>query len=214
MRFAVLGLLAAGCALAQQSTSREPHRTVYEDARVRILEVQAEPRGPAAPHRHDTDYVWLDGTGMHFSRAGTAHVEQNHEIIVELLQRQGPPRNVCGEVLPGEYLHCRESGAEWLGANLQVQLETDQTHFGILEIAPNAALAVPPADVPPVFVALDGTDAQTASRVNGAPAANSSWRNLKPADVVRSPADLVSEIRNAGKTAARFLVVEFGGAGE
>jgi hypothetical protein len=37
---------------------------------------------------------------------------------------------------------------------------------------------------------------------------------VKAADVLRWPADQVSEIRNTGNTAARFLVVEFGGPGE
>jgi hypothetical protein len=32
--------------------------------------------------------------------------------------------------------------------------------------------------------------------------------------VLRSPADQITEIRNTGKTVARFLVVEFGGLGE
>ena len=105
-------------------------------------------------------------------------------------------------------------GAEWLGANLQIQFETDQTRVGILQIAPNATLAIPPADVPPLLIALEGTEAEAVTRVNGASAGSASRRSIRPADVVRSTADQVSEIRNTGKIAARFLVVEFGGAGE
>jgi len=37
---------------------------------------------------------------------------------------------------------------------------------------------------------------------------------LTAANVLRSPADQITEIRNTGKAVARFLVVEFGGAGE
>jgi len=37
---------------------------------------------------------------------------------------------------------------------------------------------------------------------------------VKAADVLRWPADQVSQIRNLGKNTARFLVVEFGGPGE
>jgi hypothetical protein len=121
---------------------------------------------------------------------------------------------VCVEVLPGEYLHCHDPGPEWLGANLQMQFETEQTRFGILQIAPNAKLAVPPADVPPLLIALDGTEADAVSRANGASAGSVSRRTLKAADVLRAPADQVTEIRNTGKTAARFLIVEFGGPGE
>jgi hypothetical protein len=217
MRFGVVGLLAASCALSQQAlpAAREPHHhTVYEDSRVRIFDVQIEPGESMLPHRHDSDYAWVDDTGIHFSRAGVAHAERNHEIIIELLQPQTGTRNVCGEVLPGEYLHCHEPGSEWLGANFEIQLETDQTRIGILQIAPNATLAVPPADVPPLLIALDGTDAEATSRVNGTPANSGSKRSLKAVDILRSPADHVSEIRNIGKTTARFLVVEFGGAGE
>jgi len=130
------------------------------------------------------------------------------------LQKQSNPHNVCGEVLEGEYAHCREPGSEWLGANLQIQFETDQIHFGVLRIEPNATLAIPPADVPPLLIALEGTEAEAITHANAAPAAGSSRRTVKTADVLRSTADQVSESRNFGKTAARFLVVEFGGLGE
>jgi hypothetical protein len=180
---------------------------------VRIFDVQIAPRESAQPHRNDSDYVWVDDAGIHFSRAGGAHVERNHEIIIELLQPQTGPRNVCAEILAGEYLHCHEPGSEWLGANLEIQFETDQTRFGILRIAPNATLAVPPADVPPLLIALEGTEAEAVSHANGTPD-GILRRKVTTANVLRSPADQVTEIRNTGKTTARFVVVEFGGAGE
>jgi hypothetical protein len=201
--------------------AREPHHhTVYEDPRVRVLDVQIEPRGATLQHRHDTDYVSAGMAGMHFSRGGSTHVERNEsdrvlrQITIELLQKQSNPHNVCGEVLQGEYAHCREPGSEWLGANLQIQFETDQTRFGILQIEPNATLAIPPADVPPLLIALEGTEAEAVSRANGAPAAGGARRTVQAADVLRWSADQVSEIKNTGKTTARFLVVEFGGPGE
>jgi hypothetical protein len=221
MRFVLVdlalgGLLCVGCALAQPAVpaAGEPHHhTAYEDARVRILEFQTEPHEPALPNRYDTDFVWVNDTGIHFSRAGV-HAEGNREVMVELLQPPTGPRNVCAEVLPGEYLHCHEPGPEWLGANLQIQFETDQMRIGILQIAPNARLAVPPADVPPLLIPLEGTEAEATSRVNGASTESASRHVLKPAEVLRSPADRVSEVRNIGTGTARFLVVEFGGAGE
>ena len=119
-------LIGMSCAAAQ-------HNTIYEDSRVRILEVKAGP-----PHRHAADYVWIADSNIHFSRSDINRAERNGEIVIELLQRQTGPKNVCGQVLSGEYLHCHEPGAEWLGANLQIQFETDQTHVGILQIEPNA----------------------------------------------------------------------------
>ena len=244
MRLVLAALLGSGSVMAQQAvpTVREPHHhTVYEDSRVRILDVEIEPRGATLLHRHDTDYVWVAlgdsrltdavpgrpdtriqaaDASIHFSRGGFAHVARNenngpfHDVMVDLLQKQTNPRNVCGEVLQGEYAHCREPGSEWLGANLQIQFETDQAHIGILKIAPGATLAIPPADVPPLLIALEGTEAELVSHANGASAASSVRRSVKAADVLRSPADQVSEIRNVGKGAARFLVVEFGGPGE
>lgn len=244
MKLVAIGLLGVGCAIAQQAVPavREPHHhTVYEDAHVRILDVEIEPRGATLLHRHDTDYAWVAlgdsklvdavpgrpetriqaaDASIHFSRGGFAHVARNesnapfHDVMVDLLQRQTNPRNVCGAVLQGEYQHCREPGSDWLGANLEIQFETDQTRIGILRIAPNATVAIPPADVPPLLIALEGTEAEAASRANGASASNASRRSVKAADVLRWPADQVSEIRNTGKTAARFLVVEFGGPGE
>ncbi len=214
---ALAALSGASFALAQQAvpaTGEPHHQTVYEDSRVRALDVQIQPGELIPSHRHDADYAWVDDAGIHFSRAGATHSERNHEVIVELLQRQTGPRNVCGEVLAGEYLHCHEPGSEWLGANLEIQFETDQTRVGILRIAPDAKLAVPPADVPPLLIPLEGTEAEVVSRMNGAPAGSSSRRIVKAVEVLRAPADHVSEIRNIGKTTARFLVVEFGGASE
>jgi len=195
-------LLGVTCAAAQD-------HTVYEDSRVRILEVKAGP-----PHRHATDYVWIADSVIHFSRGDTNRAERAGELVIELLQRQTQPKNVCGEVLAGEYLHCHEPGSEWLGANLQIQFETDQTHIGILQIAPNATLAIPPADIPPLLIALEGTEAEAVTRANGAPAASGVRRPFTAANVLRSPADQITEIRNTGKAVARLLVVEFGGAGE
>ncbi|HEY2843028.1 MAG TPA: hypothetical protein VGJ09_05230, partial [Bryobacteraceae bacterium] len=60
----------------------------------------------------------------------------------------------------------------------------------------------------------EGTEAESVTRANGASAGSGSRRSLKPADVLRSPSDQVTEVRNTGKSAARFLVVEFGGPGE
>jgi hypothetical protein len=188
MRNFLAALLATSCAFAQQP--------LYEDARVRILKAQVDPRGSAAR--------------MQFVRGSITYAG----IVIEMLPKQTNPHNVCSEVLSGEYLHCRESAPEWLGANLQLQFETDQTHIGILQIAPGATLAVPPFDVPPLLIALEGTEAEAVSHANGAPAGSNSRRNLSVANVLRSPADLITEIRNTGKAPARFLVVEFGGPGE
>jgi hypothetical protein len=216
MRLAAVGLIGVSYAMAQQAVpaAREPHHhTAYEDARVRILDLQIEPRASMLPHRHDADYVWVDDTGIHFSRADINHAERNREVIVELLQPQTGPRNVCAEILAGEYLHCHEPGPEWIGVDLAIHFETDQTRIGILRIEPNATLAIPPADVPPLLIALEGTEAEAVSHANGGPG-GSLTRPVTAANVLRSPADQVTEIRNTAKTAARFLVVEFGGPGE
>ena len=62
--------------------------------------------------------------------------------------------------------------------------------------------------------AARGSETESVSRPNGAPVTSDSRNTLKGADVVRSSADRITEIRNTGKTPARFLVVEFGGRGE
>ncbi len=227
MKFVLAGLIACGCAAAQQAipAASEPHHhTIYEDSRVRILALEVEPHASTLRHRHDSDYVTASlGAGrptFDFSRAEAAHTDRNdsgapmREVVVELIQRQAGARNVCAEILAGEYLHCHEPGAEWLGANLRVQFETDQTHLGILEIAQLAALSVPPADVPPLLIALDAAETETATRANGAAVSPSARRAVKNGDVLHWAADQVSEIHNLGNTPARFLVVEFGGAGE
>jgi len=213
MRLVALSLIGMSYMSAQQTAPEPHHHTVYEDARVRILDVQIESRESILPHRHDSDYVWFTETGIHFSRPGAAHAERNRELIVELLQPQTGPRNVCAQILAGEYLHCHEPGSEWIGVDLEIHFETDQTRVGILQLAPDATLAIPPADVPPLLIALEGTEAEVVSHANGAPV-GTLRRSVSAANVLRSPADQVTEVRNTGKTPARFLVVEFGGGGE
>lgn len=227
MRIIAAALLVSGCAAAQQAVpaASEPHhRKVYEDPRVRILMVEIERGTSTLSHTHGSDYVTTllggDRSVLSFSRAAADHTDRNdsdeplREVVIEMLQRQTGARNVCAEILAGEYLHCHEPGAEWLGANLRIQFETDQAHFGILQVAPNASLSVPPADVPPVFIALDAAETETLTRINGAPGADAVHRTVQNGDVLRWAADQVSEIRNRGKAPARFLVVQFGGAGE
>jgi len=213
MRIVAVSLIGMSYILAQQTAPEPHHHTVYEDPRVRILDVQIESRESILPHRHDSDYVWFNETGIHFSRPGAAHAERNGELIVELLQPQTGPRNVCAQILAGEYLHCHEPGSEWIGVDLEIHFETDQTRVGILQLAPDATLAIPPADVPPLLIALEGTEAEVVSHANGAPV-GTLRRSVSAANVLRSPADQVTEVRNTGKTPARFLVVEFGGGGE
>jgi hypothetical protein len=222
--------------------AREPHHhPIYEDARVSIVQAEVEARDATLLHRHDADYVWValgdvqladtvpgrpatriqaaDGS-VHFKRGGFDHVTRNensapfHIIAVDLRQPQTSPKNVCGEILAGEYLHCHEPGPEWLGVNLRIEFETDQTHIGILEIAPGATLLLPPADIPPVLIALQGVQAEAVTRANGASPASGLRRVLTAANVLSSPADQITEIRNTGPAAARFLVIQFGGGGE
>jgi hypothetical protein len=140
MRLVIVSLIGMSYMAAQPAAPEPHHHTVYEDARVRIFDVQIDSRESVRPHRHDTDYVWVGDTGIHFSRAGINQAERNHEVIIELLQPQTGPRNVCAEILAGEYLHCHEPGSEWIGVDLEIHFETDQTRIGILRIEPNGSV--------------------------------------------------------------------------
>jgi len=186
--------------------------------------LQLEPHASTQPHRHDSEYAWvsLDASQavLHYSKPVLAHTDRNdsavprRELVIELLQRQTGVRNVCAEILAGEYLHCHEPGVEWLGANLQIQFETDQIHFGVLHVAPNAFVAIPPADVPPLLIPLDANQTETLTRTNAASGGAAARQEVKNGDVLRWTAGQISEIHNSGNAPARFLVVAFGGAGE
>src|SRR6185436_7813697 len=90
MRLILAGVIGMSYAAAQ-------HPIVYEDARVRILNVQNEPSETTRPHRHAADHLWIVDSEIHFSRGGVTHVERNRELIIEMLQPQTNPHNVCGE---------------------------------------------------------------------------------------------------------------------
>ena len=104
-------------------------------------------------------FVWVDDTGIRFltRRCQPRGAEsRGHRRAVAAANRS--PTTCAAKSCAGEYLHCHEPGPEWLGANLEIQFETDQTHIGILQArAPDGTLAVPPADVPPLLIALEGT---------------------------------------------------------
>ncbi len=81
---------------SSRSRLRRPSLTitrVYEDSRVRILDVQIEPRGSTLLHRHDTPYVWVDDTDRcQLSRAGIRPRQSGiTSVIVECCSRKLVP---------------------------------------------------------------------------------------------------------------------------
>ncbi len=159
-----------------------------------------------------------DGT-VHFTRGDFAHIARNEtdspfrNVTIELLQPHTNPQNLCDEVLTGTATNC-PSGAgldsKYRGGSVRPAFETDQMRVLVVRIEPGAGMTVARSKTPPVLVAFDGTDAQALVSTPVAGGATSKGtRVLRSGDILGCPPDIAVEVRNTGKSAARFLALEF-----
>jgi hypothetical protein len=214
-------------------TGENHHHLVYSSTRVRAFDVEIFPNDTTLVHQHDADYIWV-GLGeakivnlpvgkpavhllskdaaLHFARGGFAHKAHNEgqtayrNVTIELLQKQTGARNLCEQVLAEEPVLCAPASADFFrarkGVTLQGQFETDQIRFDLLQIDPAEALKITGSKNPPLLIALDKT--QALATVEG-----QATQALRDGDVLAPSEDSPMNIRNTGKTAARFLVFEF-----
>jgi mannose-6-phosphate isomerase-like protein (cupin superfamily) len=172
----------------------------------------------AVPGKPEVHIEVPDAT-VRFTRGGFAHVARNESdrpfrnVTIEFLAPQTGGRNLCAQVLADQPMNC-PGGAAALptgqkGASTLAVFESDQTRLSLLTLGPGAAYAVESSNAPPVFVALEGTEAEAIVRIQTeGGAVGGGARPLHTSDVLGVPAKVPFEIRNPGKSPARFLVVE------
>jgi len=93
------------------------------------------------------------------------------------------------------------------GSSSLPEFESDQLRIGLLTLDQGATYAVAAAKIPPLLVALDGTEAEGIVRVKIQGAAGTGTRPLRAGDVQEVPADLPYELHSTGGGPSRFLVI-------
>ncbi|HZE89649.1 MAG TPA: cupin domain-containing protein, partial [Verrucomicrobiae bacterium] len=154
---------------------------------------------------------------VRFTRGGFAHVAHNESdrpfrnVTIEFLPAQTGARNLCAVVIPDQPLNCPADGGAvatgQAGSSSLPEFESDQLRIGLLTLDQGATYAVAAAKIPPLLVALDGTEAEGIVRVKIQGAAGTGTRPLRAGDVQEVPADLPYELHSTGGGPSRFLVI-------
>jgi quercetin dioxygenase-like cupin family protein len=151
--------------LAHGDMPGEPHHHLkIENEYVRVYYVEVPPHENTQLHQHDHDYIFVtlgdsdvinavrdkaevhfvlkDGE-THFTRGGFAHVARNladtpfRNVTIELLDPQGEPKNVCGQVLLGAPVgDCPKSPTSPGGLHKETLLETGKTTIDLVRLDP------------------------------------------------------------------------------
>lgn len=159
---------------------------------------------------------------VRYTRGGFSHVARNESetsfrnVTLEILRPQTGARNLCDRVLADEPTNCPATAggpaARRAGHSMLPELETDQTRISLLRLEPRAKFTLEASQSPPLLVALEGTEAEALVRIKAAGVgAGQGARRLHAADVLDCPAGVAVELRNTGRSPARFLWLEFRG---
>ena len=155
-----------------------------------------------------------------FRPRGVVHAVRNageapfRNVTIELLHPQTGERNQCGDVLPDQALDCPSpdglAGALRTTPSVLPEFETDQTLVNLLTLPAGGRFGFKPSKNPPVLVALEGTDAEALvdMKIAGGAIGKGS-RPLHGGDAMEVPVGMGVELRNLGKSPARFAVLEF-----
>jgi quercetin dioxygenase-like cupin family protein len=224
--------VGASPAPAADSTHREVLTT--DDARVQRLVLG--PGASTGQHTHAHPHIAVALTGgeladvapdgstrprkmaegaLAFVPAGVAHALRNagsatfRAVTVDLLRPQTGARNRCGALLPGQPLNCPDPASRKMGALLVPQMATDQTVVSLLTLDPGADYRFQDTAMPPVVVALEGTEAKALVELNIAGAVGKGEKPMAGGDAVSTEPRSALGLHNTGRTPARFLVLEF-----
>jgi quercetin dioxygenase-like cupin family protein len=217
--------VGAAPAPAAEGTHREVLST--DDAQVRRLVL--EPGASTGQHTHAHPHVAAaltngelidvapDGSEqprtmaegqLAFVPSGVSHALRNagsatfRAVTVDLLRPQTGARNRCGTLLPRQPTDCPAPASGKKGALLVPQMETDQTVVSLLTLDPGTDYRFQGSPLPPVVVALEGTEAKALLELNGE-------KPLAGGDAVSTVPKSPLTVRNSGTTPARLVVLQF-----
>jgi len=217
--------LAAQTAREVEITAEPSHHLAIENEYVRAFKVQVAPNKPTMLHRHRHDYVFVTLGDAHISNevAGqpavdvkladgdTRFVPGNFAHVARTLTDQ-PFRNVTVELLQDEKL--RQAPSHWgavesgeksfTGGRVRILFVKDGVRASEVNLEPGGATPSHHHEGPHLIVALTDLDLRSDVEEKGATAAQ-----LKAGDVAWVPGGITHTLTNVGKSAARFVTLEF-----
>lgn len=159
-----------------------------------------------------------DGS-VHFTRGGFSHIARVEgatpfrNVTLELPLPQSHPRNLCETVLPDENTNCpvamTRATAEFPGAAVRPEFETDQVHVTLLTIPPDATLQIVKMPDPPILVAVDPADGTVQMTCRTPTGAQVTALRAHSADTYPDAGRRQCSLHNSATTPMRFLAVEF-----
>jgi quercetin dioxygenase-like cupin family protein len=236
---ALLTVAVAPAATVGAATDPAPdviHREVLSTDSAQVRRLVLEPGASTGQHTHAHPHVVAaltsgelidvapDGSEqprtlaegqLAFVPSGVAHALRNagsatfRAVTVDLLRPQTGPRNRCAALLPRQPIDCPAPASRKKGALLVPQMETDQTVVSLLTLDPGADYRFQEAAIPPVVVALEGTDATALVELKTAGAVGKGEKPLSGGDAVSTLPRSPLTIRNSGATPARLVVLQF-----
>lgn len=217
-------LAAFAAAPAVPITAEPSHHLVLENEFVRVFQVEVAPRAATRLHSHSHDYLFVTLGNSHVSNrvqgkapvdltlgdGETRFVPGNFAHVAQNLTNQ-PFRNVTIEILQDEKL--RQAPPPWPleggdkmfpGGYQRVLLVKDGARVSQVQLLPGATMPSHHHDGPHLLVAI--TDLEVRSDVEGQGPMPGSF---KSGDVKWLPGGYTHTLTNVGKSAARFVTVEF-----
>jgi quercetin dioxygenase-like cupin family protein len=221
----IVPLLAAFAAAPEVEITAEPsHHFAIENEHVRVFQVEVAPDTATLLHRHRHDYLFVTLGDSHvsnevadkppvdlkladgetrFSPGNFAHVARN------LSDR--PFRNVTIELMQDEQTRTAPSpwpmeggDKEFPGGKIKILYVRDGARVALIELQPGATIPSHHHDGPHLLVAVSDLDIR--SDVDGM---GPMPGKFKSGDVKWLPGGYTHTLMNVGKSAARFVTVEF-----
>lgn len=221
----VLPLLAALAAAPEVEIASEPlHHLVLENEYVRVFLVEVPPGVTTLLHRHRHDYVFVvlgdshvsnevadkPAVELKFADGETRFTPGNFAHAARNLSDK-PFRNVTIEIMQDEKLRTAPSpwpmeggDKESPGARIKVLSTRDGVRLSANELEPGATIPSHHHDGPHLLVAI--TDLEVRSDVDGM---GPMPGRFKSGEVKWLPGGYTHTLTNVGKSAARFVTVEF-----
>ncbi len=222
--FLLIPFLAAQTVSEVEITSEPSHHFALENEYIRVFKVEVAPHASTLMHRHRHDYIYVTLGDAHVSN----EVEGKPPVDVRLADGETrstagnfahvarnlsdhPFRNVTIELMQDEKL--RQTPSHWAeesgeknfpGGRSRILFVKDGVRVSEVDIEPGATVPSQHHDGPHLLVAVSDLDIR--SDVEGM---GPMPGKFKAGDVKWLPGNYTHTLTNVGKSAARFVTVEF-----
>jgi hypothetical protein len=226
---------------------KEPHHhLVLENDYVRVFRVSVPAHEATLLHQHDVPYIYVslgpadvinavqgkpqarlvmaDGQ-VGYSRGGFAHIARNqsdapfNNVTIELLKRQGEPRNLCAKIVEGPAGECPNPESAPTSTHPaplprgSLLFETDEFVVESGALTPNPHYAYKQPAISALLVTLEGAELNLKLSRIVLPDNERESAHLRGGEVYWLPAGVKRSISARGKAPARILLFSFKDSG-